>query len=201
MEIDHVLIRVGDLDAAAAAFDAEHGLGSVAGGRHPGWGTANRIVPLGSVYLELLTVVDEEDARATPFGRWVANAPTGPIGWCVRTDSIEGVAERLGLAIRDGSRATPDGGLLRWRLAGLDQAAAEPSLPFFIDWDVPSSNPGRSPVQHRSGPVQLAQLELRGDTERIAHWLDGSALPISIKAGEPSVARVVLANREGPFAL
>jgi hypothetical protein len=59
LELDHVLIAVIDLDAAASAFAADHGLDSVTGGRHPGWGTANRIVPLGETYLELVAVVDE----------------------------------------------------------------------------------------------------------------------------------------------
>lgn len=46
--IDHVIYAVGDLEADAARFRDELGLESVVGGRHPGWGTANRIVPLGS---------------------------------------------------------------------------------------------------------------------------------------------------------
>jgi len=201
LQIDHILIRVGDLDTAAAALDADHGLGSVAGGRHPGWGTANRLVPLGSLYLELVTVVAEDDASANPFGRWVAGAPPGPIGWCVRTDSIEADAARLGLAVRHGSRLTPDGGLLSWRLAGVEHAAAEPSLPFFIAWDDPSANPGRVPVRHRSGPVELSRLELRGDADRIERWLGGARLPIGIEQGKPSTAQVVLAGREGAFVL
>jgi len=38
---------VADLRAAAQELEARHGLVAVEGGRHPGWGTANRIVPLG----------------------------------------------------------------------------------------------------------------------------------------------------------
>ena len=59
MELDHVLIACTDLDAAAREFEARVGLSSVEGGRHRDWGTANRIVPLGSSYLELVTVVDQ----------------------------------------------------------------------------------------------------------------------------------------------
>jgi hypothetical protein len=58
----------------------------VAGGRHPGWGTANRIVPLGNTYLEVVAAVDAAEADGSPFGRWVAAAPSGgPLGWAVRT--------------------------------------------------------------------------------------------------------------------
>jgi hypothetical protein len=68
LEIDHVIVAVADLDVAAAALEREHGLASVAGGRHPGHGTGNRIVPLGDSYLELMAVVDEDEASASPLG-------------------------------------------------------------------------------------------------------------------------------------
>ena len=45
--IDHVIYAVDDLDTAGAALFDREGLASVPGGRHEGWGTANRIVPLG----------------------------------------------------------------------------------------------------------------------------------------------------------
>ena len=47
MKLDHLLIVVADLHAAVAEFESRYGLASVAGGRHTGWGTANRIVLLG----------------------------------------------------------------------------------------------------------------------------------------------------------
>ena len=80
LELDHVLIAVADLAAAARELEVRHGLASVEGGRHPGWGTANRIVPLGDTYLELIAVVDEAEAAESPFGRWVAAAQPGPLG-------------------------------------------------------------------------------------------------------------------------
>src|SRR5207247_9143223 len=82
VELDHVVIAVRDLTGAARAMDATFGLASIEGGRHPGRGTANRIVPLGDAYLELVTVVDEAEAGQSPFGRWVARrAHEGPATW------------------------------------------------------------------------------------------------------------------------
>jgi hypothetical protein len=43
MELDHVLVAVDDLDAAATRVEERYGLASVEGGRHQGLGTANRI--------------------------------------------------------------------------------------------------------------------------------------------------------------
>jgi hypothetical protein len=71
MEVDHVLIAVDDLEAAAKEVEERYGLASVEGGRHQGFGTANRIVPLGETYLELVAVVDDEEAAASGFGSWV----------------------------------------------------------------------------------------------------------------------------------
>jgi len=143
IELDHVLIAVDDLDAAAREVEQRHGLASVEGGRHQGLGTANRIVPLGETYLELVAVVD--DAEASGFATWVA-AGRCPrlLGWCMRTDDLDEVAERLGLTVTDGSRARPDGTLLTWRMAGLERSADEPLLPFFIEWGQGTPYPGEA---------------------------------------------------------
>jgi hypothetical protein len=120
-----------------------------------------------------------------------------PFGWAVRTGDIRSVARRLGLTVADGSRAGRDGRRLRWRLAGIEQAAAEPSLPFFIEWGPGTPLPGRATADHAAGPVRLARLELDGDADRIATWLGGHQLPISVRPGAPAVGRVVLAGAAG----
>ncbi len=79
MQLDHVLIAVGpDLVAAADEFEVCYGLASVEGGRHPGWGTANWIVPLGDSNLELVAVVDQVEAAESVFGRWSGAVPSRP---------------------------------------------------------------------------------------------------------------------------
>jgi hypothetical protein len=204
LELDHVLIAVSDLAAAARKIEARHGLASFEGGRHPGWGTANRIVPLGETYLELVAVVDESEAAQSPFGRWVAGVHpklAQPFGWTVRTHQLDDVARRLGLTVDAGSRAGRDGQLVQWRLAGIEQAAAEPSLPFFIEWAHGTSPPGRAPATHRAGPVQLAKLQLDGDADRLTAWLGGHRLPITVRPGAPAVAAIVLAGAAGEIAL
>jgi Glyoxalase-like domain len=78
-----VLLAVTDLAATAWELEARCGLASVEGGRHPDWGTANRIVPLGTSYLELVAVVDSPAAADSSFGRWVASRASrpGPTAW------------------------------------------------------------------------------------------------------------------------
>ena len=143
-EPDHVLIAVSDLEAAAREVEQRHGLTSVEGGGHQGLGTANAIVPLGGTYLELVAVVDEAEAAGSGFGNWVTGGDLPRLlGWCMRTDDLDSVAGRLGLTIADGTRARPDGTVLRWRMAGLERSAQEPSLPFFIEWGRGTPYPGR----------------------------------------------------------
>jgi hypothetical protein len=204
LELDHVLIAVTDLAAAAEEVEARYGLVSVEGGRHSGWGTANRIVPLGAAYLELIAVVDETEAADSAFGTWVAHAGPSlprPLGWAVRTNSIDEIAPRLGLAIVSGSRKTPGNQLLKWQLAGIEEAAAEPSLPFFIEWGKGTPLPGRTLASHPAGAVRIEKLELYGDVERLTAWLGPHRLPINVHEGEPAVARVVLAADSGEIVL
>jgi len=170
LELDHVLIAVTDLAAAAREFEARYGLASIEGGRHPGWGTPTK-----------------------PGGR--------PFGWVVRTDELDDVARRLGLAVEAGSRAAPSGQLVRWRSAGIEQAAAESLLPFFIEWGQGTPLPGRAAVTHPAGSVAITRLELAGDVDRLAVWLDNHRLPIAVRAGRPDVTNVVLTGTAGEIVV
>jgi len=200
VELDHVLIAVTDLEAAARDFESRHGLASVDGGRHRDFGTANRIIPLGSTYLELVAVVDPAAAAASSFGWWVDRGATDEgrlIGWAVRTSALDEVAGRLELPIRSGSRVTPSGIELRWRSAGIDEAIAEPCLPFFIEWDEGVPYPGSV-----EGPrAAIARLVLGGSVDRVAGWLGEHTVPIRVIDGPAEVAAVVLTTAAGEIIL
>ena len=204
VELDHVLVAVSDLAESARELEARYGLASIEGGCHPGWGTANRIVPLGDAYLELVTVVDEEEAQASVFGGWVAQAlpaAARPLGWAVRTRRLDDVVERLELEVSSGSRVMRDGSLLRWRLAGIDCAAEEPTLPFFIEWADGTALPGSAPVAHPAGRASIATLRLAGDADRLADWLGPNDLPVTVRAGPPGITTVTLAGAAGEITL
>src|SRR5438046_8181733 len=72
--VDHVLLPVADLEVGAQRFYERFGLKGIPGGRHPGVGTANVIVPLGLQYLELIAVVDQGEAASSRLGGPVARA-------------------------------------------------------------------------------------------------------------------------------
>jgi Glyoxalase-like domain len=205
MEIDHVVYGVRDLEEAASRIQDELGLGSVPGGRHPGWGTGNRIVPLGRQYVELLAALDRDEAERSTLGQSLLAAVADGdrfLVWCVSTDDVEGVAARLDLPVTDGTRERPDGTVLRWRSAGMERALAEPSLPFFIRWDVPEElHPGRMEAGHTARPQGIEWLEIGGDAFRLNDWLDGSELPIRVIGGPPGVLAVGIAAQPDEIVL
>ena len=204
LAIDHVLLATSDLATAGRALSDRYGLRSVAGGRHPAWGTANWIVPVGDAYLELVTLVDPLVAGRSAFGRWVASArPDGlqPIGWAVRTQLLDAIASRHALLVEAGSRAAPSGQVLTWRLAGVEQAAAEPLLPFFIEWGDGTPHPSCALGAASNGAVEIARLELTGDIDRLRNWLGDATLPITVGAGPPALTRIVLATPDGEVGI
>jgi hypothetical protein len=200
LRVDHVVYAVPDLDQAAVRFREEFGLGSTEGGRHEPWGTANRIVPLGDQYLELVSAVDEPMAAETVFGRGVLERAAGVGGWftiAALADDLEGVGSRLGIQVGSGSRTRPDGQIVRWRMAGLDDPRREPWMPFFLTWDIPDElHPGRTPAGHGVRAGGISWVEVGGDAERLRDWLGGEELPIRVIEGEPGLRRVGVATSD-----
>ncbi|MDQ6846781.1 MAG: VOC family protein [Candidatus Dormibacteraeota bacterium] len=201
MFLDHVLIAVTNLADAAENLENQYGLASIEGGRHPGWGTMNRIVPLGDAYLELVAVVEEDEAVRSVFGRWIRGAATDGghlLGWAVRTDDLDHVSRRLGLTPRSGSRVGRDGKVLRWRIAGMEMAAVDPSLPFFIEWAPGATLPGRS---RWLGQASITELAIQTDTQQLATWLGDHSLPISVEAGRPAIIGLIVDGPRGRTVL
>jgi hypothetical protein len=186
LHIDHVVFCVPELTAGSEYLSQRYGFVSHPGGTHPGHGTANRIVPLGDGYLELVSVVDPIEAATSRFGSWVdgnAHLPPRPDALCLRADDLDEICTRLGLQPVSMSRETPDGSVLRWRLAGLDEAIGE-SLPFFIEWEVPQELfPGRAEPGNRA---HIDQVVVTGDPSRLSEWTAG-AVGVTIEAGEPGI--------------
>lgn len=191
-----------ELDAAAAALLERHGLASIPGGRHPGRGTANRIVPLGDSYLELITVADAAQAAHDVLGSGVAAAIThGPalFAWCVAVDSIEAVAKHLNTSVEPGSRVRPDGVEVRWQMTGLERALADSSRPFFIDWEVPPEvHPGHAEAKHRRMPRGIAWVEIAGELDG---WLDETQLRVRTAQAGHGLEKVAIRTDQGEVLL
>ena len=203
LSIDHVVLAVANLDEAGARIFREHGLASVPGGVHPAWGTANRIIPLGEGYIELLSVAEPDLARGSVLGRDIlAFTADGRDRWaeiCLADTDVDATAARLGIEVASGSRTTTDGHVLRWHGAGLEEAIREPYLPFFITWDVPAElMPGRMRAQHGIDVRGIERVGVSGDRDRLNEWLGGEDLPIDVVSnGEPGIRSVTLSLADG----
>ncbi|MGH2805729.1 MAG: VOC family protein [Actinomycetota bacterium] len=202
LEFDHVIVAVRDLAAAAERFHAQYGLASLPGGRHTGLGTGNRIVPLGAAYVELMAVVDEEEAAASALAAWVGRmteAGDRLAAVCLRTNDIEGAADRLDTTPIPMQRAQPDGVVLTWRLAGLADTLEDPSLPFFIQWDdVPIDQlPGNSEAPHLIEPLGIDWVEIAQDPQKIHQRTGADHLNIRIADGTPGLRAVGIATTDG----
>jgi Glyoxalase-like domain len=194
IEIDHVIVAVDHLDHGAARLRADHGLASIPGGRHPGHGTGNMIVPLAGCYLELMAVVDRAEASGSELGRFVTeivDGGGGPMALCLRTDDMAATCRARGLQQLAMGRERPDGVRLDWEVAGLAEMLGADRLPFFIQWHVPPGNhPAEARVDHPGGPAALERVVLGGDGERIASWI-GETLPgIDFAPSPPGVAEI-----------
>jgi hypothetical protein len=204
LALSQVILGVRDLRAAADAVTSL-GFTVVDGGAHPGLGTANRIVPLGDAYLELLGVVDHAAASSNWFGQGLLGAIAHGdrlVRWSLRTDDIDAVAGRLGLEAERRSRIRPDGVRLTWRAAGIESSLRRPWLPFFMQWDDPADYPGATPVRHPNGATGVAWLELTPeDPEMLERWIAPVEPPIRVVAGPAGLHRVGIATAAGVVVL
>jgi hypothetical protein len=185
MRVDHLVYAVSDLDRAERRFAADYGLVASGGGRHPAFGTHNRIIPVAyGAYLELMAVADESAAH--PLARAVAEAVREgdrPLAVCLRPESLDAVADRLALEIVPGERRNPDGEVVRWRLAGLEAALGPERLPFFIDWQGAEERLDRAHAA-AGGADGIAWVEFGGDEGRLFDWIGDHSVPVRPVAGD-----------------
>jgi len=149
--LDHLILGCSDLAFAIEWVEKRLGIRATFGGVHPGLGTHNALVSLGTKrYLELMA----PDTSQSTLG-WFSSLPqlTEPrlIGWAACSTDVAALRERLiqaGIAcqaLREGSRRHPDGGSLRWKTFMLSDDC-QGLLPFFIEWNAASVHPAKGMV-------------------------------------------------------
>ncbi len=180
--IDHVILGINRLEAGIEEFARLTGVTPERGGEHPGRGTQNALVSLGSgQYLEIMAPLPSaEKPAAIPFARLT------PSGWALHASDLAGVIARLEAAGFDavgptpGSRRRPDGSMLQWQTGG----AGGPGLdlaPFFIQWGPGTAHPSTtSPGGCRLGTLELAEPH----PEQLQRLFDAVGYKAALRAGE-----------------
>ncbi|MCW2737414.1 DUF6226 family protein [Nocardioides sp.] len=174
---DHLVVSVDDLDEAAVRWRAA-GLSAERGGAHP-VGTENVLVrgPR-PAYVELIAAGSDE---SNPWLDRVRSA-RGPISWAVAVDDIDAARTALLEAGFDpdppvpGSRRTPDGDVVAWRVCDVADGPYDGALPFLIQWTTPMApGPADGPVVEHvsltpSDPDRLADLLVAVGFVPSRHW-------------------------------
>lgn len=170
--VDHAILAVADLDAAARDYESLLGFTVSAGGVHPGAGTHNRLIVLDPEYVELIArLPDATLGGPSPVSDMFARAP-GPIGFAIGSDDID--ADLAAMRARGVSVSGPHAGRLEgprgtgrgWRTARIVDEAGNLGteswrLPFVIQHDGAGSErlrrlaaPGE-PKSHALGAQRL----------------------------------------------
>jgi len=199
--IDHVVVGVRDLDAAARMMMERFGLEAQPGGNHPGAGTANAIVPVGNdQFLELLAVVDETSEHPVAVRyRQLVHDGDRLVTFAVAPDDFEETADRLGEPIFANARHGDDAREVKFRVTGAFGMLGAEALPFFVITDAGREwRCGWRAARHRIEANGIAWIEYVGDPERVASRLADDTLPVRIVAGERAgICALAIATASG----
>jgi len=206
--LDHILLGVNDLDRGIAWMEERTGVRAMFGGVHPGRGTRNALLSLDS--LRYLEIIAPDPAQLSSAGQAESmgdhlKALTEPhlIGWAAHTMNLMDVVKKAAAAgidiqnPRDGSRARPDGKILRWRSASL-QTDFDGMLPFFIEWAAETIHPSQdAPAGCTLERFSIESPQVK-DIRRVAGQL---GLDVDAKPGKKPLLRARIIGKKGGFEL
>lgn len=192
VEIDHVILGVNDLDRGIREFESRTGVVPKRGGEHPGRGTQNALVTLGTGrYLEILAPASSQvttAARQSALG----HAQLTLVGWALHTRAIGATVEALrkgGFEVQGpvpGSRRAPDGAVLAWQSASVDPLGL---TPFFIEWSTDTPHPSST----APAGCSLVGMELTEPTpQRLQLLFTAVGFAGTISAGMRAAMKVTL---------
>lgn len=200
--VDHLLYAVGDLEAGRDEVERMLGARPVLGGRHPRYGTHNALLSLGpATYLE---VIAPDPGLAVPERGVLLGGDRHAAGrlatWVLRSESIDDVfadgrAAAAGLGpIESGSRESPGGTSLTWKLSDPYALPLDGAVPFLISW---GSTPHPAASAPRPGVLVGLGIE-HPEPERVRRALSALGVEMDVREGSrfQLAARVRVANGE-----
>ncbi|HEY6273773.1 MAG TPA: VOC family protein [Terriglobales bacterium] len=202
-DLDHILLGVSDLDHGIAWVEKRTSVRAQFGGVHPGRGTRNALVSLGPRrYLEIIAP-DPQQPFEGPAKDLAEMREPRLFNWAVHVDDIASAAKRAvaaGFAIdgpADGSRARPDGKVLRWKACRLKDDRGG-LLPFFIEWSRDSLHPAAD------APVGCVLKRFRlesGSAQQLAGQCHALGLEVLVERAEKPALRAILSGAKGEIEL
>ena len=203
--IDHLILGINDLERGMADFADMTGVKPVVGGVHPGRGTRNALVSLGDgVYLEIIAPDPKQSVASAMVKELKPVMVLTPVGWAVGTDDMFSLQAKLQAreirhsAMTPGSRALPDGSMLRWSTTDVTLPQHN-WLPFFIKWNDPAKHPSRTapggcaltsvqiedpnpgPLTHVFSAIQLKVAAKQAEQSRMTIWMKCPKGPVTFQ--------------------
>lgn len=207
--VDHLVFGVSDLQKGIEWLEKTTGVRAVAGGKHPNRGTQNALLSFGNrQYLEILAP-DPEQAGHPRAADLLKLTQPRMVLWASATAEIDAVAQRakaanlLTMGPIDGSRARPDGKLLKWRSLTVAREADKELVyfnvvPFFIHWDKDSLHPS----QDSPTGCQLLSLEFEHpEAAKIAEMMKSLGIKTKIAKADSPAIKATLKTPKGTVVL
>ena len=191
--LDHLVYATPDVEATCRDLERRLGVRASAGGQHPGRGTHNALISIGpDAYLEIIGPDPlHPETRPVWFGIDQLIAPK-LITWAVRVDDLEAFVKEVSSdayvgAVRSGSRKTPDGTILSWKLTEPQLERGVGLVPFLIEWSS-RRHPAHSA---RTGPP-LVQLRLEHpEPDTIRKQLQSLRIEVAVEhASSPALVAI-----------
>lgn len=206
-DLDHIILGCSDLEAGIQFVKERTGVRAVFGGVHPGRGTRNALLSLGTMrYLEIMAP-DPEQPDTQPTVERLKNLRrlSSPqiVGWVVHTNDIDELARRLkslGISFQPvfpGSRKTTDGRTLNWKMLTLADDR-DGLFPFFIQWSPDSPHPSLD------APMGCHLQRLFASTPnppRLAGEFQRIGVALDVKSGDRPQLRADVTAQSGTLQL
>lgn len=203
--LDHILLGCSDLDRGIAFVEEHTGVHAAFGGVHPGRGTQNALLSLGTRrYFEIIAP-DPKQSRVEQYSVITKLKEPRLIGWAAHRDDLDQLATRLrrkGVEFEGpepGSRQRPDGKVLHWKALRLKDDHGG-LLPFFIEWSKDSVHPSEDAPKG----CTLQRFEITAPTAEdlldAASRVELDLSTLSSTADQPSL-RATIAGSKGEFAI
>ena len=203
--LDHILLGCNDLDRGIAFVEQHVGVHAAFGGVHPGRGTQNALLSLGTWrYLEIIAP-DPKQSSVEQYAVIAKLKEPRLIGWAAHRDDLDQFAAQLrqkGIQFegpQPGSRQRPDGKILHWKALRLKDDR-NGILPFFIEWSKDSVHPSEDAPKGctlQRFEVNIPEAEdFLHDASRVE--LDLSTLTST--TNEPSL-RATISGPKGEFTI
>lgn len=201
--LDHILLGCSDLEAGVTFVKERTGVNAAFGGVHPGRGTRNALLSLGERrYLEIIAPDPAQESGRSYAAKQLANLrelkTPRLVGWAVHPGDVEALATKLreaGIAAQGptpGSRARPDGRVLKWKSLTLADDR-DGILPFFIEWSAGSTHPS---VDAPTG-CRLERFSVEdSDPPALAKIFDQLGIDVPIERGKRPQLRVRIAGMQ-----